>query len=95
MLAAVLVLNFLLFRMMAEDPVASIIDRISPRGEGCLARMCSLDSPARAVPPLRQVVTFDFGISFLTGRPVLDELRSCPGAVFLRDEPVISSFLGT
>ncbi|GAB1429132.1 ABC transporter permease [Aminivibrio sp.] len=99
-LAAVLVLNFLLFRMMPGDPVASIIDpNFSPEAKAALARMYGLDKPlpVQFLLYVKSTLTFDFGISFLTGRPVLDELRSrLPNTVFLLGTSLlISSFLGT
>jgi len=45
-LAVVLVLNFVLFRMMPGDPVASIIDpRFSPEAKEQLRRLYGLDLP--------------------------------------------------
>ncbi|GAB1486905.1 hypothetical protein MASR2M79_19560 [Aminivibrio sp.] len=48
--------------------------------------MYGLDKPlpVQFLLYVKSTLTFDFGISFLTGRPVLDELRSrLPNTVFL------------
>ncbi len=99
-LALVLVLNFLLFRLMPGDPVASIIDpRFSPEAKEQLRRMYGLDQslPVQFLMYVKSTLSFDFGISFLTGRPVMDELRSrVPNTVFLLGTSLLlSSFLGT
>ena len=99
-LGLVLVLNFLLFRLMPGDPVASIVDpRFSPEAKEQLRRMYGLDKPlpVQFLLYVKSTLSFDFGISFLTGRPVLDELRSrVPNTVFLLGTSLLlSSALGT
>ena len=99
-LGLVLVLNFVLFRMMPGDPVASIVDpRFSPEAKEQLRRMYGLDQPLPVQFALyvKSTLTFDFGISFLTGRPVMDELKSrLPNTVtLLGTSLVLSSLLGT
>lgn len=99
-LALVLVLNFVLFRMMPGDPVASIIDpKFSPEAKARLSQMYGLDRP-RGVQFVRYVtstLSFDFGISFLTGRPVAEELLSrLPNTVtLLGTSLLLSAVLGT
>jgi peptide/nickel transport system permease protein len=45
-LLVVLILNFLLFRLMPGDPVASILDpRFSPEAKAELQRLYGLDKP--------------------------------------------------
>ena len=99
-LGLVLVLNFLLFRLMPGDPVASIVDpRFSPEAKEQLRRMYGLDQPlpVQFVLYVRSTLSFDFGISFLTGRPVMDELRSrVPNtAILLGTSLLLSAALGT
>lgn len=99
-LGLVLVLNFLLFRLMPGDPVASIVDpRFSPEAKEQLRRVYGLDQPlpVQFVLYVRSTLSFDFGISFLTGRPVMDELRSrVPNtAILLGTSLLLSAALGT
>ncbi|WP_290685464.1 ABC transporter permease [Aminivibrio sp.] len=99
-LGLVLVLNFVLFRMMPGDPVASIIDpNFSPEAKARLSEVYGLDQPlpVQFLLYVRSTLTFDFGISFLTGRPVIDELKSrLPNTVMLLGTSlVLSSLLGT
>lgn len=99
-LAVVLVLNFLLFRMMPGDPVASIIDpRFSPEAKEQLRRMYGLDLPLskQFLLYVKQMLTFRFGISFLTQRPVWEEISSrIPNTVFLLGSSLLlSAFTGT
>ncbi len=99
-LALVLVLNFLLFRLMPGDPVASIVDpRFSPEAKEQLRRMYGLDQPLPVQFALyvKSTLTFDFGISFLTGLPVAEELRSrVPNTVILLGTSLLlSAALGT
>ena len=78
-LAAVLVLNFLLFRMMPGDAVSTIIDpSFSPEAKENLRALYSLDRPLweQFVIYIRQMLTFSFGLSFLSRKPVWDELVS-------------------
>jgi peptide/nickel transport system permease protein len=97
---AVLVLNFILFRMMPGDPVSTIIDPgFSPEAKAELRKMYGLDLPltAQFFKYARQMLTFNFGISFLTGRPVWNELASrVPNTVALLGSALLlSSILGT
>ena len=78
-LAAVLVLNFLLFRMMPGDAVSTIIDpSFSPEAKENLRAIYGLDRPLweQFVIYIRQMLTFSFGLSFLSRKPVWDELVS-------------------
>lgn len=99
-LGLVLVLNFVLFRLMPGDPVASIIDpNFSPEAKARLSEVYGLDQslPVQFIRYVRSTLSFDFGISFLTGRPVTEELKSrLPNTVVLLGTSlVLSSFLGT
>jgi len=78
-LGMVLALNFALFRMMPGDPVTSVMDPdFSPEARERLRQVYGLDRPLYAQFALyvKSTLSFDFGVSFLTGRPVADELRS-------------------
>lgn len=78
-LAAVLVLNFLLFRLMPGDAVSSIIDpSFSPEAKANLRALYGLDRPLweQFVIYIKQMLTFSFGLSFMSRRPVWDELLS-------------------
>ncbi len=78
-LAAVMVLNFLLFRMMPGDAVSTIIDpSFSPEAKENLRALYGLDRPLweQFVIYIRQMLTFSFGLSFLSRKPVWDELVS-------------------
>ena len=78
-LTAVLVLNFLLFRMMPGDAVSTIIDpSFSPEAKENLRALYGLDRPLweQFVIYIRQMLTFSFGLSFLSRKPVWDELVS-------------------
>ncbi len=99
-LGLVLVLNFVLFRMMPGDPVASIIDpNFSPDAKAQLSALYGLDKPlpVQFLLYVKSTLSFDFGISFLTGRPVIEELRSrVPNTIaLLGTSLLLSSFLGT
>jgi len=99
-LGLVLALNFLLFRLMPGDPVAFIVDpRFSPEAKEQLRRVYGLDKPlpVQFVLYVKSTLSFDFGISFLTGRPVMDELRSrVPNtAILLGTSLLLSAALGT
>ena len=99
-LAMVLALNFALFRMMPGDPVASIIDpNFSPEAKARLSEVYGLDKPmaVQFLHYVKSTLSFDFGVSFLTGRPVLEELRSrLPNTVaLLGTSLVITALLGT
>ena len=96
----ILVLNFLLFRMMPGDPVSSIIDPdFSPEAKAQLRQLYGLDLPlsGQFMVYVKQMLTFNFGISFLTQRPVWEELSSrIPNTVVLLGSVLIlSSIIGT
>ncbi len=100
MLAMVLALNFALFRMMPGDPVTSVMDPdFSPEARERLRQVYGLDRPLYAQFALyvKSTLSFDFGVSFLTGRPVADELRSrVPNtAALLGTSLLLSASLGT
>lgn len=78
-LGAVLVLNFILFRMMPGDAVSTIIDpSFSPEAKANLRALYGLDRPLweQFVIYMKQMLTFSFGLSFLSRKPVWDELIS-------------------
>jgi peptide/nickel transport system permease protein len=99
-LFAVLALNFALFRLMPGDPVTSLVDpRFSPEAKEALSRAYGLDRPLgeQFLLYLKQTVTFDFGLSFVSGRPVWQELRDrLPHTVALSGSAlVLAGTLGT
>lgn len=99
-LMMVLALNFLLFRMMPGDPVAAVMDPdFSPEAKEQLRRMYGLDRPlpAQFLLYVKSTLSFDFGVSFMTGRPVIDELRSrVPNtAALLGSSLLLSAVIGT
>lgn len=78
-LAAVLVLNFLLFRLMPGDAVSTIIDpSFSPEAKENLRALYGLDRPLweQFIIYIKQMLTFSFGLSFLSRKPVWEELLS-------------------
>ena len=85
--AVVLVLNFILFRIMPGDAVGTIIDpNFSPEAKDRLRELYGLDKPIleQFFIYIRQMLTFSFGLSFLSRKPVWDELLSrLPGTLFL------------
>ena len=86
-LAAVLALNFVLFRVMPGDAVSTIIDpNFSPQAKERLRELYGLERPLpeQFVLYLKQMLTFRFGLSFLSRKPVWDELLSrLPGTLIL------------
>ena len=86
-LICVLVLNFALFRVMPGDAVSTIIDpNFSPEAKERLRALYGLDRPMleQFFIYLKQMLTFRFGLSFLSWRPVWDELLSrLPGTITL------------
>lgn len=86
-LAAVLVLNFALFRLMPGDAVSAIIDpNFSPEAKARLRELYGLDKsmPEQFMIYIKQMLTFRFGLSFLSRRPVWEELLSrLPGTLTL------------
>ncbi|HPP37552.1 MAG TPA: ABC transporter permease, partial [Thermosynergistes sp.] len=98
-LAVVLVLNFFLFRILPGDPVSAIIDpRFSPQAKEELAALFGLDRPLgeQFLLYVKQMLTFNFGVSFLSQRPVWDEIRSrLPNTLILLSSAMaISALLG-
>lgn len=78
-LAAVLVLNFILFRIMPGDAVSTIIDpNFSPEAKARLRQLYGLDKPLlqQFFIYMGQMLTFRFGLSFLSQRPVWEEIIS-------------------
>ena len=98
--AIVLVANFFLFRLMPGDPVATVLDpRFSPEAKAQLEALYGLDQPlgVQFLLYLRRMATFDFGLSFSTQRPVLDEiLERLPNTLaLLVPAYLLSVLLGT
>lgn len=98
-LGAVLVLNFVLFRMMPGDAVSTIIDpSFSPEAKANLRAIYGLDRPMweQFAVYMKQMLTFSFGLSFLSRRPVWDEiLTRLPVTLTLTGSSMlISSVLG-
>jgi peptide/nickel transport system permease protein len=78
-LVVVLVLNFFLFRIMPGDPLTGIMDpRFSPEAKQQLAAQWGLDKPLaeQFVVYIREMLSFRFGLSMMTGQPVWDELKN-------------------
>lgn len=78
-LAVVLVLNFVLFRIMPGDAVSTIIDpAFSAEAKEQLRHLYGLDKSMseQFFIYMKQMLTFNFGLSFLTRKPVWDELLS-------------------
>ena len=94
-LAAVLVLNFLLFRIMPGDAVSTIIDpNFSPEAKARLRELYGLDKPMleQFFIYIKQMLTFSFGLSFLSRKPVWDELFSrLPSTLILMSLSMIFS----
>lgn len=98
-LAAVLVLNFLLFRIMPGDAISTIIDpSFSPEAKALMRELYGLDKPMteQFFIYIKQMLTFKFGISFLSRRPVWEELLArLPSTLILMSASMIlSSILG-
>ncbi|MDR1132527.1 MAG: ABC transporter permease [Synergistaceae bacterium] len=98
-LAAVLVLNFFLFRIMPGDPLTAIVDpRFSPEAKAALASQWGLDRPIseQFLVYVREMLSFRFGLSMMTGAPVWDELKNrVPNTVaLLLPSLVFSTLLG-
>ena len=76
-LAAVIALNFVIFRMMPGDAVSTIIDpSFSPEAKENLRAIYGLDKslPEQFAIYVKQMLTFSFGLSFISRKPVWDEL---------------------
>lgn len=98
-LAAVLVLNFILFRVMPGNAVDTIIDpNFSPEAKERLKELYGLDRTLleQFFIYIRQMLTFSFGLSFLSRKPVWDEILSrLPGTLFLMGMSMLfSSIIG-
>ena len=98
-LAVVLVLNFFLFRIMPGDPLIAIVDpRFSPEAKAALASQWGLDRPMseQFLVYVREMLSFRFGLSMMTGAPVWDELKNrVPNTVaLLLPSLVLSTLLG-
>jgi peptide/nickel transport system permease protein len=99
-LAAVIVLNFFLFRIMPGDAVSTMIDpNFSPEAKDRLRALYGLDKPLAEQFFLyaKQMLTFRFGLSFLSRKPVWEELLSrLPGTLALMlSAMVLSAVSGT
>ncbi|MDR1886004.1 MAG: ABC transporter permease [Synergistaceae bacterium] len=78
-LLVVLGLNFFLFRLMPGDPLTGIVDpRFSPEAKQQLAAQWGLDRPMteQFAVYIREMLSFRFGLSMMTGTPVWDELKN-------------------
>jgi peptide/nickel transport system permease protein len=98
-LAVVLALNFLLFRIMPGDPLTGVVDpRFSPEAKQQLAVQWGLDKPLseQFVVYIREMLSFRFGLSMMTGTPVWDELKNrVPNTVaLLLPALILSAALG-
>jgi peptide/nickel transport system permease protein len=98
-LAVVLALNFLLFRIMPGDPLTSIADpRFSPEAKAQLAAQWGLDRPVyeQFAVYVREMLSFRFGLSMMTSAPVWDELKNrLPNTVaLLLPALILSAALG-
>ena len=98
-LFAIVVLNFVLFRIVPGDPTLAILDpKFSPEAKARLAAQWGLDLPMHEqfIVYMKNMFSFDFGVSFLSGRPVWDEIRSrLPNTVMLLGTSfVLSAILG-
>lgn len=98
-LAAVLVLNFFLFHVMPGDAVSTIIDpNFSAEAKERLRALYGLDKSLaeQFFIYIKQMLTFQFGLSFLSRKPVWEELLSrLPGTLALMlSSMVISVVVG-
>jgi peptide/nickel transport system permease protein len=98
-IAAVLLINFFLFRIMPGDPLTGIVDpRFSPEAKAQLAAQWGLDRPMseQFAVYIREMLSFRFGLSMMTGTPVWDELKNrVPNTVaLLLPALVLSTALG-
>ncbi|MDR1137829.1 MAG: ABC transporter permease, partial [Synergistaceae bacterium] len=98
-LAVVLALNFFLFRIMPGDPILSISDpRFSPEAKAQLAAQWGLDRPMpeQFAVYVKEMLSFNFGLSMMTSAPVWDELKNrLPNTVaLLLPALILSTALG-
>jgi peptide/nickel transport system permease protein len=78
-LLIVVALNFFLFRVMPGDPLSGMMDpKLSAEAKEKIRENWGLDKPMseQFFIYVGQMVTFNFGMSMTTQRPVWDELRS-------------------
>lgn len=99
-LLLVVCVNFFLFRLMPGDAVSSIVDpRFSPEAKAELRNLFGLDQPVctQFLIYVRRMLTFDFGLSFLSQQPVWGEIKSrLPNTVaLLGSAMLLSAALGT
>lgn len=85
---------------MPGDAVSSIVDpRFSPEAKERMRELFGLDLPLHSqfFIYVRRMLTFDFGLSFLSQRPVWDEIRSrIPNTIALLGSALLlSSVIGT
>ncbi|MDR2522919.1 MAG: ABC transporter permease [Synergistaceae bacterium] len=98
-LAVVLALNFFLFRVMPGDPLTAIMDpRFSPEAKQQLAAQWGLNRPMseQFAVYIKEMLSFRFGLSMMTGQPVWDELKNrVPNTVaLLLPALILSAALG-
>ena len=75
----IMTLNFVIFRVMPGDPVSLVLSpEFTPETRQRLRELYGLDQPlwTQYILYLKSMLTFDFGRSFATRQPVLDELLS-------------------
>src|SRR5690606_13567277 len=99
MLFVIMTLNFVIFRIMPGDPVSLIIcPEFTPEARQLLLEMYGLDQPllTQYFLYLKNMLTFDFGRSFVTRQPVLGELLSrLPNTLMLlRTSFLLNVFIG-
>lgn len=78
-LYVIMTLNFVIFRLMPGDPVSLILNpSFTPELRELLRETYGLDKPmlTQYLLYLKNMITFDFGRSFITRQPVLGELLS-------------------
>src|SRR5690606_21444988 len=75
----IVTINFVIFRVMPGDPVSLVLSPdFTPEVRQRLRELYGLDQPlwTQYVLYLKNMLTFDFGRSFVTRQPVLGELLS-------------------
>lgn len=96
-LITVLALNFFLFRIMPGDPASTIMDpSFSPEAKERLRQLYGLDLPLwkQFIVYIRRMITFDFGLSFMSRQPIWQELTSrLPNTIALLGTATIGSAL--
>src|SRR5690606_16939230 len=78
-LYVIITLNFVIFRIMPGDPVSLVLSpEFTPEVRQLLREQYGLDQPIMTQYwlYLKSMITLDFGRSFVTRQPVLDELLS-------------------